>query len=139
MAEEVSNRRIILKDFVTGLLNESDMELKSINISLKLQDSCSHGVLVKNLYLSIDPYARARMGKPTASGYLQTCKPGLPVTGYAVARVVDSRDPRFKKGDLVWGWLGWEEYSLVTYMKGYSELSTQMFLYPITLGFLHFS
>ncbi|KAL9273809.1 2-alkenal reductase (NADP(+)-dependent)-like protein, partial [Drosera capensis] len=41
-----------------------------------------------------------------------------PVTGHAVARVVDSRDPRFKKGDLVWGWLGWEEYSLVTFTEG---------------------
>jgi NADPH-dependent curcumin reductase CurA len=31
-----------------------------------------------------------------------------------VAKVLDSADPNFKKGDLVWGVTGWEEYSLIT-------------------------
>ena len=30
-----------------------------------------------------------------------------------VAKVVDSRHPKFEKGDLVWGITGWEEYSLI--------------------------
>jgi NADPH-dependent curcumin reductase CurA len=38
-----------------------------------------------------------------------------PISGFAVATVVDSGHPDFKKGDLVWGRrVGWEEYSLVT-------------------------
>jgi len=37
-----------------------------------------------------------------------------PITGYGVARVLDSAHPDFKKGDLVWGMTGWEEYSLIT-------------------------
>ncbi|KAL2487612.1 NADP-dependent alkenal double bond reductase P2 [Forsythia ovata] len=36
-----------------------------------------------------------------------------PITGYGVATVVDSGHPNFKKGDLVWGITGWEEYSLI--------------------------
>ena len=36
-----------------------------------------------------------------------------PVTGFGVAKVLDSGNPNFKKGDLVWGTTGWEEYSLI--------------------------
>ena len=37
-----------------------------------------------------------------------------PIIGFGVAKVLDSGDPNFKKGDLVWGRTGWEEYSLIT-------------------------
>ena len=37
-----------------------------------------------------------------------------PITGYGVAKVVDSKYPDFKKDDLIWGIVGWEEYSLIT-------------------------
>ena len=37
-----------------------------------------------------------------------------PLNGYGVARVLVSGHPDFKKGDLVWGITGWEEYSLIT-------------------------
>uniref|UniRef100_A0A5B6Z0K4 Putative 2-alkenal reductase (NADP(+)-dependent) n=1 Tax=Davidia involucrata TaxID=16924 RepID=A0A5B6Z0K4_DAVIN len=36
------------------------------------------------------------------------------ITGYGVAKVLDSRHPDFNKGDLVWGTTGFEEYSLIT-------------------------
>ncbi|KAF5942267.1 hypothetical protein HYC85_019909 [Camellia sinensis] len=39
---------------------------------------------------------------------------GQPITGGGVARVLDSGHPSFKKGDLVWGRTGWEEYSIIT-------------------------
>ena len=37
-----------------------------------------------------------------------------PVSGYGVAKVLESGDPKFKQGDLVWGQTGWEEYSVIT-------------------------
>lgn len=37
-----------------------------------------------------------------------------PLTGFGVSKVLDSRNPEFKEGDLVWGITGWEEYSLIT-------------------------
>jgi NADPH-dependent curcumin reductase CurA len=36
-----------------------------------------------------------------------------PITGYGVAKVLESGDERFKQGDLVWGFTGWEEYSVI--------------------------
>lgn len=37
-----------------------------------------------------------------------------PINGYGVAKVLDSTHPKYEKGDLVWGFTGWEEYSLIT-------------------------
>uniref|UniRef100_A0A803M5L6 Enoyl reductase (ER) domain-containing protein n=1 Tax=Chenopodium quinoa TaxID=63459 RepID=A0A803M5L6_CHEQI len=37
-----------------------------------------------------------------------------PIIGYGVSKVLDSRHPNFKAGDLVWGFTGWEEYSVVS-------------------------
>ncbi|KAK3001915.1 LOW QUALITY PROTEIN: hypothetical protein RJ639_020741, partial [Escallonia herrerae] len=37
-----------------------------------------------------------------------------PIAGLGVAKVLDSGDQSFNKGDLVWGLTGWEEYSLIT-------------------------
>ena len=37
-----------------------------------------------------------------------------PISGHGVAKVLDSGHPNFKKGDLIWGMTGWEEYSLIT-------------------------
>ncbi|CAK9175747.1 unnamed protein product [Ilex paraguariensis] len=109
--EEVSNKQIILKDYVIGFPKESDMILKTSTIKLKVPEG-SNAVLLKNLYLSCDPYMRNRMRKMEGS-YVESFTPGSPITGYGVAKVVDSGHPNFKKGDLAWGKTGWEEYSLI--------------------------
>ncbi len=69
-------------------------------------------VLVRNIYLSCDPYMRGRMGG--TANY-----PGnkdFPLDDVIPARVVGqvaaSRNPAFKEGDFVWGFLGWELYTL---------------------------
>ena len=41
-----------------------------------------------------------------------------PIVGYGVAKILDSGHPDFKKGDLIWGMTGWEEYSLITKTQG---------------------
>lgn len=37
-----------------------------------------------------------------------------PLSGYGVAKVLESGHPVFKEGDLVWGTTKWEEYSILT-------------------------
>ncbi|XP_051133249.1 2-alkenal reductase (NADP(+)-dependent)-like [Andrographis paniculata] len=115
--EEVSNKQVLLKDYVNGFPKESDMILRTSAVRLKVPDGCNDAVLVKNLYLSCDPYMRSRMGKVEAS-YIDSFTPGSVITGYGVARVVDSSHPKFEKGDLVWGMTGWEEFSLITSTDG---------------------
>lgn len=60
MEEEIANKQIILKNFITGTPKESDMELREGKIRVRVPAG-SGGVLVKNLYLSCDPYLRGRM------------------------------------------------------------------------------
>ena len=73
-AEKVSNKQVIFKDYVSGFPKESDMYLTISTISLKVPEG-SMAVLVKNLYLSCDPYMRPRMSYSTDS-YTTSFKPG---------------------------------------------------------------
>ncbi|KAL6575999.1 hypothetical protein OROHE_000470 [Orobanche hederae] len=89
------------------------MVLKTNSImKLKVPEGCSDVVLVKNLYLSCDPYMRSCMSK-IHDNYIPIFTPGLPINGAGVAKVVDSSNPNFNKDDLIYGMFGWEEYSLV--------------------------
>lgn len=65
MAEEevINNKQILLKDYVDGFPKESDMILRNSVVELKVPEGCNDAVLVKNLYLSCDPYMRKYMGK----------------------------------------------------------------------------
>nr|WBW02128.1 pulegone reductase [Schizonepeta tenuifolia] len=126
MVEEVSNKQIIFKDYISGFPKESDMILKTSTIKLKVPEGCNDAVLVKNLYLSCDPYMRSRMSKlddnfipiftPGSVSLLSLSARSLtlqPMMGFGVVKVVDSSSPNFKKGDLIWGMTGWEDYSLI--------------------------
>ena len=77
--EEVSNKQVILKNYVSGFPKESDMYVNtSGTIKLKVPEG-SNAVLVKNLYLSCDPYMRHCMKKqpiPGSETYIESFKPG---------------------------------------------------------------
>ncbi|XP_028792585.1 2-alkenal reductase (NADP(+)-dependent) isoform X1 [Neltuma alba] len=109
---QVRNKQVLLKDFVSGFPKESDMLFTISSVILKLPED-SNGVLVKNLYLSCDPYMRIRMSKQLRLSYIESFQPGSPISGLGVSEVIDSRNPKFSKGDLVWGRTGWEEYSVI--------------------------
>ncbi|KAF6162318.1 hypothetical protein GIB67_008447 [Kingdonia uniflora] len=110
--QEVVNRKIVLRDYVVGFPQKSDLVLVSNEkIKLEVPEGSENGVLVKNLYLSCDSFMRDRMSKDCS--YIPPFIPGEPITGYGVAKVVDSRHPEFKAGNLVWGLTGWEDYSLI--------------------------
>ncbi|OWM84778.1 hypothetical protein CDL15_Pgr027565 [Punica granatum] len=112
--EEVPNKQVILKDYSSGFQKESDLLVKSGSIKLKVPEESSNAVvLVKNLYLSCDPAMGVLMRGVPVPGFIYPYKPGSPIYGYGVAKVIDSRHPNFKKGDLVWGMTAWEEYTLI--------------------------
>jgi NADPH-dependent curcumin reductase CurA len=61
MAEEVENKQVIFKGYIDGVPKLTDMELKFSNIQLNTPSQSQQALLVKNLYLSCDPYMRGRM------------------------------------------------------------------------------
>jgi hypothetical protein len=67
-------------------------------------------VLVRTLYLSVDPYMRGRMNGGMT--YARGVQPGDVMVGGVVGRVEESNDPRLAKGDIVEGMLGWQDYAV---------------------------
>ncbi|KAJ1399401.1 GroES-like superfamily [Sesbania bispinosa] len=72
---QVRNKQVFLRDYVTGFPKESDMNIVESSITLKVSEG-SNDVLLKNLYLSCDPYMRALMSKMEGPEGLRTCTPG---------------------------------------------------------------
>src|SRR5262249_33243602 len=68
-------------------------------------------VLLATLYLSLDPYMRNLMDE-TGPIYAPAVPLGETMGGGTVSRGVISRHPEFKVGDLVLGFVGWQEYAL---------------------------
>jgi len=72
-----------------------------------------HGeVLIRTLYLSLDPYMRGRMGG--GPSYAATLDPGGVITGEVVARVEHSESPLHSVGDIVRSMIGWQEWAAVS-------------------------
>jgi len=69
-------------------------------------------VLVRNLFMSVDPYMRGRMNE--GKSYVPPFEIGKPLEGGAVGEVVESRAKEFKLGDAVTSNLGWREYFIAS-------------------------
>ncbi|XP_078372282.1 prostaglandin reductase 2-like [Oculina patagonica] len=89
---------------VNNLPTESNFAVERVK-----NPQCKEGeILVKTLYLSVDPYMRCRMNEDTGTAYLAPWALGEPPAGGGVGKVVQSRSERFGEGDIVesavWPW-----------------------------------
>ncbi|MBA0601990.1 hypothetical protein Gorai_002189, partial [Gossypium raimondii] len=107
----VENRQVVLERYIEGVPKVTDMAMKIGKIELKAPKG-SGAFLVKNLYLSCDPYMRGRM-RDFHGSYIPPFVPSQPIEGFGVGKVLDSDNPDFKPGDFISGITGWEEYSLI--------------------------
>ena len=67
-------------------------------------------VLLKTLWLSLDPYMRGRMSD--ARSYAKPVAVGGVMEGGTVGKIVASRNPGFAPGDVVLAHTGWQEYAV---------------------------
>jgi len=67
-------------------------------------------VLVRNLFMSVDPYMRGRMND--VKSYVPPFRLNETMTGGAVGEVVESRHPGLGQGDVVLHDLGWREHAV---------------------------
>ncbi len=70
----------------------------------------SGDVLLKTLYVSVDPYLRGRMSD--SKSYIPSFEIGKPIQSGIIAEVIDSTHSEFTKGDFVSGILEWKEYQI---------------------------
>jgi NADPH-dependent curcumin reductase CurA len=90
-------------------------------------------VLVRNHWLSLDPYMRARMDE--AKSYAKGVDIGEVMVGATIGEVLESKSPRFRPGDMVVGALGWQEYG-VGDEKALAKIDTSMAPASYYLGIL---
>ncbi|XP_027098342.1 NADPH-dependent oxidoreductase 2-alkenal reductase-like [Coffea arabica] len=145
---EVTNRYVVIKHIIDGAPQESDFELRTEPLTLSIEPGKDE-VIVKNLFLSIDPYQLNRMTSQScfqqATNIAGALNPGEEIDGYGVGRVVASGNPEFKEGDLVSGFLSWAEYSIIkegtSKFKGAKLNKVETMGFPLSYhaGFLGFS
>lgn len=102
------NKTILLKKRPIGTPQLSDFEL----IEEKKPEAKPGEVLLKTLFVSVDPYLRGRMSD--AESYVPPFELNKPITSGIVAEVIESKNDKFKKGDFVSDRLEWKEYQIST-------------------------
>lgn len=90
-------------------------------------------VLVRNLFMSVDPYMRGRMNNHKS--YVPPFELDKVMEGGAVGEVVESRAPEFRAGDVVTSNFGWREY-FVTTPKNLHPVSREQQPLSVYLGAL---
>lgn len=100
----MNNRLIRLASLPEGIPHADNFSLEEEDLG----DIGNNQLLVKTLYVSVDPYLRAKM----AGNHLPAFKAGDVMYSRTVAKVISSRHTGFTNGDYVLGFLEWKEYSI---------------------------
>ena len=102
------NQSIILRNRPKGTPQLSDFEF----VDEKKPEVMQSEILLKTLFVSVDPYLRGRMSD--ADSYVPPFELDKPISSGIVAEVVESKNDNFKKGDFVSDRLEWKEYQVST-------------------------
>ena len=100
----MTNKRIVLASRPVGPVSEANFRLEETPVPKPAEGE----VLVRNLWLSLDPYMRGRMSDQKS--YVKGVELGEVMVGQTVGEVVESRHPKLKVGDTVLAPLGWQIY-----------------------------
>jgi NADPH-dependent curcumin reductase CurA len=96
-------QHIVLASRPTGEVEAGNFRLETAEIP-----SIADGqILIRNHYLSLDPYMRGRMSD--AKSYAQPQPLNATMIGGTVGQVIESKHPKFAVGDFVTGMFGWSE------------------------------
>ena len=112
---QIMSREIRLKNRPVGMPSEDDFEL----VEVEIPELGEGEILVRNIYMSVDPYMRGRMNE--GKSYIAPFELHKPLEGGCVGRVVISRNDKFERGDYVLGMKGWREY-FITDSSGLSKI-----------------
>ena len=100
------NRQITLAARPVGYPKLSDFEM----VSTPIPTPRTGEILVRSIYLSVDPYQRGRMNDRRS--YAPSVQIGEVMIGGIVGAIISSKHPNFTEGDIVEGSLGWQVYAV---------------------------
>lgn len=98
------NRQILLNERPEGMPNQETFAFTETETGELAQNQ----VLIRTLYVSVDPYMRGRM--ENTESYIEPYKLQEVIAGGVVGEVVDSKSAAYQKGDKVLGSYGWQTY-----------------------------
>jgi NADPH-dependent curcumin reductase CurA len=101
-----TNRQILLASRPVGPATLTDF--RAVDASVPALDEGQ--VLVRNHWLSIDPYMRGRMNE--GKSYAAPQPLGKPMIGQTAGEVIESRSPSWQVGDHVVAMGGWQQLSI---------------------------
>ncbi len=101
------NRQVLLASRPQGRVVEENFRI----VEAPVGRPGAGEVLVKNEWLSLDPYMRGRMND--VKSYVPPVQLGEVMVGQTAGEVIESQDPRFNPGDRVLTQLGWQLYGVV--------------------------
>jgi hypothetical protein len=101
-----TNRRIVLASRPAGAVTADNFRLETVPLPALEEGQ----LLVRNRWLSLDPYMRGRMNEGRSYAEAQALNETM--VGGTAGEVVQSRHPGFAAGDRVVGYLGWQEYGV---------------------------
>ncbi|TAM96572.1 MAG: NADP-dependent oxidoreductase, partial [Rhizobiaceae bacterium] len=99
-------KRIILARHPEGMPTKDDLKIES----MPMPKPEANEMLLRVIYLSLDPYMRGRMSP--AKSYAAGVRPGNTMVGGTVAEVMESNLAGFAPGDLVLSYSGWQTHAL---------------------------
>ncbi|MCP3738290.1 NADP-dependent oxidoreductase [Rossellomorea sp. BNER] len=102
-----SQKQILLSSRPEGV--PANRNFKFIDTSIPKPNE--NEILIRTLYLSVDPYMRGRM--QNVKSYVEPFQLNEVITGGVIGEVVESKSDEFQQGDIVTGMAGWQEYSVV--------------------------
>mgnify|MGYP001202708880 CR=1 FL=1 len=100
------NRQWRLAARPSGLIQESDFEWREEPIPTPGDNE----ILVRNIYLSLDPTNRGWLRE--TKSYVPPVAIGEVMRGGTIGVVEQSHHPDFQAGDIVLGFLGWQDYAI---------------------------
>jgi NADPH-dependent curcumin reductase CurA len=107
VAADLTNHRVLLARRPEGLVQEDDFRHDEVPVP----EPGEGEVLVRTELLGIDATVRTWLSR--AEGYIPPVEVGEVVRCSGVGRVLRSRSPKLREGDLVSTLTGWQEYAVV--------------------------
>jgi NADPH-dependent curcumin reductase CurA len=120
MGNERLGHEIHLKERPVGIPTENNFELVSVSIPDPTEDQ----FLVRNIWMSVDPYMRGRMRE--AKSYLPSFQLNKPLDGDCVGQIIESKNKQFKVGEYVLSNFGWREYWVATDGNDIAKIDAKM-------------
>jgi len=102
------SKEISLTEYPYGMPTENNFKLVQVHIPEPTKEG---EFLVRNIWMSVDPYMRGRM-REGSNSYIPPFKLGQPLEGACVGQIITSNNNQFTVGEYVLGMLGWREYWL---------------------------